>query len=150
MTIYFNDNSEPYSCFYNFSPHPFHLDERKWMTLEHYFQAQKFANTVYYDKIFSAKTAKEAHSLGRSRKAPLRQDWESVKDDIMRRALRAKFTQNEEIRNELLATNGQLIVHKTSFENYWGCGQDNTGQNRLGKLLVELRNELTKCDTKID
>ena len=36
---------------------------------------------------------------GRSRKRPLRPDWEEVKDDIMREVVLAKFQQNAAIRN---------------------------------------------------
>ena len=36
--------------------------------------------------------------MGRSRKRPLRTDWESVKDSIMHGAVLAKFTQHADLR----------------------------------------------------
>jgi predicted NAD-dependent protein-ADP-ribosyltransferase YbiA (DUF1768 family) len=38
------------------------------------------------------RTPRQAADLGRDPKRPLRKDWESVKDEIMRQAVRAKFT----------------------------------------------------------
>ena len=42
--------------------------------------------------------------MGRSRKRPLRKDWESVKDSIMHGAVPAKFTQHANLRETLLGT----------------------------------------------
>ncbi|MCA9042594.1 MAG: NADAR family protein, partial [Planctomycetaceae bacterium] len=75
----------------NFSPHRVFLKGKSWPTSEHYFQAQKFAGTPAEEKIRLAKTAREAANMGRSRKLPLRKDWESVKINIMREAVLAKF-----------------------------------------------------------
>lgn len=60
----------------------------------------------------------------------------------MRRALYAKFKQNPELRDLLLATGNALIVENAPGDRYWGCGKDGTGLNRLGILLVELRDRL--------
>lgn len=37
----------------------------------------------------------EVAKFGRRTDLPLRADWEQIKDDVMRVALRAKFTQNQ-------------------------------------------------------
>ena len=73
------------------SPHGFELAGRYWPTVEHYFQAQKFPGMEYAEVIRRAKDPKKAKSLGRSRDWPLRADWEAVKLDIMRRAVRWIF-----------------------------------------------------------
>jgi ribA/ribD-fused uncharacterized protein len=83
-----------------------------------------------------------AARLGRSRERPLRPDWEEVKDDIMREALRAKFTQHEQLRSWLLGTGDAELVEHTRNDAYWGDGGDGTGKNMLGKLLMELRAKL--------
>ena len=80
--------------------------------------------------------------MGRERSRPLRRDWESVKDDIMREAVRQKFTEHEDIRAVLLATGDEELVEKTSGDYYWGCGTDGTGKNMLGQILMEVRAEL--------
>lgn len=145
MTIYFYSTREvPYGCFSNFSAHGFELDGRFWKTSEHYFQAQKFVGTEHVEVVRRASTPKEAARLGRDRARPLRGDWEQVKDDVMRRALRAKFAAHPELRERLLGTAEEALVEKTSGDYYWGCGSDGSGKNMLGQLLMELRAELRR------
>lgn len=138
---------EAYGEFSNFSPHPFTLKGRHWPTSEHYFQAQKFAGTEHEEEVRLAKSPMIAARMGRSRQRPLRQDWEAVKDDIMREALRAKFAQNSTLRSLLLNTGDAELVEHTSNDRYWGDGGDGTGKNRLGQLLMELRTELLSTPT---
>ena len=80
--------------------------------------------------------------MGRDRKRPLRRDWESVKDQVMLEAVRAKFTQHDDLREVLLGTGDAKLVEHTENDNYWGDGGDGSGKNRLGQLLMQLRAEL--------
>jgi ribA/ribD-fused uncharacterized protein len=118
------------------------MEGKTWPTAEHYFQAQKFAGTEYQEEIRRAKSPMIAARMGRSRKKPLRKDWESAKEKIMREALHAKFTQHPALRSLLLSTGEETIVEHTENDNYWGDGGDGTGKNRLGILLMELREKL--------
>src|SRR5215831_1604211 len=104
MKILFYRVSEAYGEFSNFSPHPFELKGKRWPTSEHYFQAQKFAGTEHEELVRLAKTPKQAAEMGRDRKRPLRADWEQVKDEVMRQAVRQKFLTHQDIQNELLGT----------------------------------------------
>jgi len=137
-TIYFYSTREQYGCFSNFSPHGFELDGW-WHTSEHYFQAQKFIGTPYVAHIRQLKTPKEAATMGRNRKLPLRPDWEQVKDDIMRQGVQRKFETHPDIRDILLSTGNELIVENSPTDYYWGCGADGSGKNMLGQILVEVR-----------
>jgi hypothetical protein len=151
MTIYFYSTREKYGCFSNFSWHGFELDGAWWPTSEHYFQAQKFAGTPHADQIREVKTPKEAARMGRERTRPLRPDWEQVKDDIMRKAVLRKFKTHADIREVLLSTNDQLIVENAPSDYYWGCGADGSGKNRLGLILMEVREILCHAyDTHSD
>lgn len=129
-------------AFSNFSRHPFTLDGQRWATSEHYFQAQKFAGTPHADAVRAARTPKEAATMGRDRGRPLRRDWEAVKDDVMRRAVRAKFLAHPELQELLLGTGDALLVEAAPKDWYWGCGADGTGKNMLGAILMEVRAEL--------
>ena len=86
-----------------------------------------------------AQNATEAARLGREKRRPLRADWDQVKDDVMRRAVLRKFETHADIRDLLLATGDELIVENAPRDYYWGCGADGTGQNKLGKILMEVR-----------
>jgi ribA/ribD-fused uncharacterized protein len=140
--INFYSTTGEYGCFSNFSKHPIHLKGKRWATTEHYFQAQKFAGTEHEEAVRVCKTAREAANTGRSRKLPLRRDWESVKDRVMLEALRAKFTQHEDLKEALLGTGDAVLVEHTANDSYWGDGGDGSGKNRLGRLLMQLRAEL--------
>src|SRR5688500_6279714 len=118
--ILFYRINEPFGEFSNFSPHAFELNGKQWPTSEHYFQAQKFAGTEHEEEIRIAKSPMIAARMGRSRQRPLRQDWESAKDQIMREALRAKFTQHPQLRSLLLSTNDAVLVEHTANDRYWG------------------------------
>jgi len=141
-TINFYSVNDDFGEFSNFAPYPVFIGNLVWPTSEHYFQAQKFVDSDYRERIRSVESPMEAAKLGRSRKKKLRTDWESVKDDVMRVALEAKFTQHEDLTELLLSTEFSLIVEHTKNDRYWGDGGDGTGKNVLGKLLVELREEL--------
>jgi len=143
MPIYFySDRESPYGGFSNFSRHGFTIEGVYWPTSEHYFQGQKFAGTEHEETVRLARAPKIAADMGRERSRPLRLDWEAVKEDVMRRALRAKFTTHAELRDLLLGTGDEEIVENAPGDYYWGCGRDGTGKNRLGALLMELRSEL--------
>ncbi|MBW4675302.1 MAG: NADAR family protein [Desmonostoc geniculatum HA4340-LM1] len=148
MTIYFYSIREQYGCFSNFSAHGFELDGLYWPTSEHYFQAQKFVGTPHAEQIRLVKMPKDAAKMGRERKRPLRQDWEQVKDDIMRQAVLCKFQTHTDIRDILLSTGDEEIVENSPIDFYWGCGADGSGKNMLGKILVEVREILCHAYSK--
>ena len=139
--ILFYRLTEPYGEFSNFSPHPIELKGFVWPTSEHYFQAQKFAGTEHEVAIRHTKSPMIAARMGRSRERPLRPDWETKKDDIMREALQAKFTQHPNLRSLLLHTGDAELIEHTRNDRYWADGGDGTGMNRLGQLLMELRSQ---------
>ncbi len=141
MPILFYDVYKCYGCFSNFAPFGFWLDDTYWQTSEHYFQAQKFAGTAYADQVRLAPTPKEAAKLGRRRDWPLRSDWETVKDEVMLRAVLRKFEVHPNLRRILLATGDEELIEDTrkTDDRYWGCGADGKGLNKLGKILMEVR-----------
>ncbi|CAI8018709.1 N-glycosidase YbiA [Geodia barretti] len=142
--IRFYNRDEPYYEFTNFYPTNVFIDGKNWPTTEHYFQAQKFVGTPYVEKIRRFPSPRDAFQLSRD---PLvsrwrRSDWESVKDDIMLKALRVKFSENVTLRDKLRSTGEKELVEHTSNDSYWGDGGNGLGQNKLGKLLMQVRREL--------
>lgn len=140
--IYFYRVGDKYGCFSNFTRHPIELGGKTWPTSEHYFQAQKFAGTPDEEKVRHAKSPMTAAHMGRSRKRPLREDWESVKDLIMYEAVLAKFIQHADLRKILLATGDATIIEHTENDRYWGDGGDGSGKNMLGIILMRVRDRL--------
>jgi ribA/ribD-fused uncharacterized protein len=140
--ILFYSAGDAYGCFSNFSPHPLRLKGRNWPTSEHYFQAQKFAGTEHEEAVRHAQSPMIAARMGRSRRRPLRADWERVKDAVMREVVLAKFSQHDDLRLTLLGTGDAAIVEHTENDAYWGDGGDGSGRNMLGRILMSVREEL--------
>jgi ribA/ribD-fused uncharacterized protein len=142
MAILFYSTRGKYGAFSNFSRHGVELDGLWWKTTEHYFQAQKFLNEENKEIIRNAPDPKTAANLGRSRKVKLRDDWEHIKDDVMRKAVLEKFKIHRELQQLLLSTGNEVIIENAPGDYYCGCGKDGSGKNRLGKNLMEVRSEL--------
>lgn len=83
-----------------------------------------------------------AKPLGNDRTVPIRPDWESAKDAVMREAVRAKFVQHSDIQAVLLGTGNEALVEAAYNDSYWGSGPDGKGKNMLGKVLMEIRADL--------
>ncbi len=139
---FYRERDEPYGCFSNFSKHSFEIDGVQWQTVEHYFQARKFPGTLEEEAIRLAPDPMTAKNLGNDRARPLRPDWEAVKDDLMRRGVRAKFQQHKDIQAILLDTEQEELIEAAPNDYYWGCGASGTGKNRLGQILMEVRDSL--------
>ena len=140
--------SAAYGCFSNFSPHPITVGGKTWPTSEHYFQGQKFAGAPDEEEIRQTASPMIAARMGRSRKRPLRPDWEAVKDRIMHDAVLAKFTQHADLCETLLQTGDATIVEHTANDAYWGDGGDGHGRNMLGQILMRVRDELRGAGTE--
>ena len=126
MKMYYNEDSDVKFLF---------------ATNEHYYQSQKATTDFIKWWIASAPSPflamKAGHSL-RSEQGEFRADWEMIKDNVMLTGLRAKFTQNPDIRDLLIDT-GDVNIHEASpSDRYWGM----KGQDKLGKMLMQVREEL--------
>lgn len=86
-------------------------------------------------------------SKGIGRRVRLRPDWEDVKTGIMEEIVRAKFTQHPELAARLLATGEKVLVEGNTWgDTCWGVDvRTGQGENRLGKILMKVREELKKA-----
>lgn len=142
--VYFYAQTDDYAEFSNFAPFGVAMDGHWWPTVEHYFQAQKFDDTAYREKIRRAGRPKDAKALGMTRHLPLRSDWDRVKEGVMLAAVRRKFQTHGAPAQRLLSTGTRLIVENAPMDYFWGCGQDGSGLNRLGHILMQVRDELRR------
>lgn len=150
--IYFWRTSDPYGCFSNFSRHPIAYGNitpsMTFPTSEHLYQALKFNGTLgkeIIEKICHASTPKIAKVLAykhiRENPEFLIPDWDEIKLDVMRSILRLKYEQHEFVRNKLKESEDAEIIEASPWDSFWGYGKDQKGQNWLGKLWMELRQE---------
>lgn len=79
--------------------------------------------------------------------------WEKTCRTIVKRGVKAKFVQNEDIRETLLSTGSALLAECSPYDRKWGIGIDINapdwleiskwkGKNLLGRILMEVREEL--------
>lgn len=141
-TLYFYALTDPYGEFSNFAPYGVEMDGVWWRTVEHYFQAQKFHDDAYRERIRNVGKPKQAKALGMTRTLPLRNDWERVKDRIMQDTVLVKFRTHPKLTTMLLETGDRKIVENAPMDFYWGCGADGSGLNKLGEILMAVRDVL--------
>jgi ribA/ribD-fused uncharacterized protein len=142
------DFRKEYFFLSNFYMRPMMFEEILYPSSEHAFQAAKSFDVEVRKKI--AALVKASHSKAEGRNIALRDDWEKpgitgtlpVKYDVMKDVVRAKFTQHKDLAERLLATGDQELVEGNNWNDItWGvCG--GVGTNWLGKILMEIREEL--------
>lgn len=140
--IKFWGNTGYYGYMSNFFFSPTVIDGVLYHTNEHFFQSKKFEGTKYEQYIIKLTTPAQTAKEGKRRDFPLRSDWESVKEEIMLKGLREKFKQNIQIQMKLIGTGDAQLIEDSPYDYYWGIGAKGTGRNRLGILLMQLREEL--------
>lgn len=143
--IKFYRTKDPYGAFSNFSRHAVFVAGKIWPTVEHYYQAAKFACENRQEKIRLAKSPIKAAQMGRDRNHPVHASWDDKwRIPIMHRALLAKFSQHPDLKDLLLGTGDALLVEDSPTDYFWGWGKERTGKNMLGNLLMDVRNSLRK------
>jgi hypothetical protein len=114
-------------------------DRFMYDSVEHAFQAAKTHDPTEKLRISTVKTAAEAKRMGRQ--VTLRSDWDEVKLSIMNEIVRIKFWLNRDLADKLVLTFPDSLVEGNSWgDTYWGV-YNGHGENHLGKILVQVRNE---------
>lgn len=137
--IFFFGVEDDYFEFSNFYPSPIKIDGLYWKTTEHYYQAQKFRNYESKEEIRNCKSPEIAYELGNNLVADRVYNWDKIKLSIMERALYEKFNQHDYLRELLMETENVTLIEDSKVDYFWGIGEEKTGQNNLGKILMRLR-----------
>lgn len=113
----------------------------EYPTAEHAYQAQKSGNNKIQRIFAYLKSPNDAKLLGRAIK--IREDWEQIKDLVMFNIVFAKFNQNPELAAKLYNTNNRELIEGNHWNDvYWGVC-NGIGENKLGKILMQIRNQLS-------
>lgn len=143
--IDFYHSDQVWGEFSNFSAHPIFLKNIIWQTVEHYYQAQKFKGSDLEDEIRSADSPMQAKEIALLNKEKYDNDkWQELKEGVMLEGLKAKFSQHPQLTKKLIETKNRSISEHTNNDHYWGDGGDDSGQNRLGELIMLVRESLIK------
>lgn len=111
----------------------------RYKSSEAAYQAQK---TIDQKSRFSDLSPERAKQLG-SALLP-RSDWDAVKREKMLGVVRAKFMQNRDLADKLLATGNRYLEEANTWHDaYWGVdAETGKGENWLGWILMKVRMEL--------
>lgn len=114
-------------------------------TSEHAYQAAKSTDERIWRYFATLETPGEAKRCGKM--IDCQPGWDEIKVDVMIAVLRSKFS-DEHLMDKLVATgDAELIEGNTWKDTFWGVYRGK-GENRLGKLLMYIRNveiDLRKC-----
>jgi len=136
--IKFYGRKHPLSNFYEA---PFRIGSFIFPTVEHFYQAMKSEDMYERLDIIMADTPAEAKKLGRSIRS-FREGWPSRRNAYMWKALKEKFSQNDKLKEYLLGTGDAFLVENSPYDDYWGRGRNWDGKNRMGEMLMKLRDLL--------
>ena len=155
-----NDNYVAFwgSCFSNFFPCHFTLDKKVWTSSEKYFMYMKaitFNDNEIAEKIYELDDPRQIKALGRKVKNYSEEVWDKVREEIMYKAVKAKFEQDGLCNYCILNYLSQEFIEGSPYDKIWGVGiayndekifnKDNwLGTNLLGKILTKVRDEITK------
>ncbi len=118
-------------------------------TSEALYQAIRFTHIVKaQEEIISQNSPMTAKMKSKKYRNKTREDWDKIRVHIMRWALQVKLSQNMDTFGKLLLSTEDLpIVEESNKDAFWGAKlKDNKleGQNVLGRLLTELREDYKK------
>ena len=134
----------------NFSAFSIHWKGRRFDTSEHVYHWEKFPEaSIHRHLIEFAPSAHEAFKIAERNKQFRRSDWDDVKVDIMKRILIEKVRQHEYVRVKLLQTGDRELIEDSWRDPFWGWGPNKDGENRLGKLWMEVREMLRNSQLAI-
>lgn len=120
-----------------------------------YMKAMLFKDTEIAQEILKTSNVAEIKALGRKVRNFNDKEWDKHKEEIITNGLYAKFSQNDTLKNKLLATGQAVLAECAVNDRIWGIGlsmKDNNrlnikswrGQNLLGKCLMTVREKLSK------
>eukprot|EP00755_Sulcionema_specki_P029860 Sspe_Gene.93078::Locus_65783_Transcript_1_1_Confidence_1.000_Length_691::g.93078::m.93078/K09935/K09935; uncharacterized protein len=135
-------NDVPYGVFSILSPHPIIVRHVSYPSAHIYYLCQKYQGSEYEHTIRQAQSLWEVDRYVRRAEGTQREDWESVKVEVMLLANYYKFKQNSEAQALLLGTGSKVIINHTAGDSFWGDGGDGTGKNIMGVILMSVRKRL--------
>lgn len=139
-----NFKEPSYEFLSNFHPSPFTFQNIFYKTVEHFYQAWKFAGDERI-KIAALNTPAQTKNAGK--KAQLPWNWDTIKVEIMKEGLKHKFA-IPELAKKLKDTGTRKIMEGNYWhDNFWGnctcpkCAKIR-GLNTLGQLLMDIRDKI--------
>ncbi len=142
--IFFYEND--FYVFSNFSSFAIEWKNKLYMTSEHAYQSEKFEDEDLKERIRKARSAHEAFKLAEQNHDKRRGNWDAIKLGVMKEVLRTKVEQHPYVKKKLIESGDKELIEDSWRDAHWGWGPDKDGANHLGKLWMEIREELKKLE----
>ena len=148
------DFRRPFSFLSNFSRSVVYVDGQPCATVEHGYQMQKTLDPNWREVIRLKQNPQWAKQSASMKSFPLREDWDTMKVEVMRNLLVQKFSRHPKLAAKLLATGARVIAEANHWGDVrWGVCQDADGvwrgENLLGVLLMEVRAKLRSGELQV-
>lgn len=124
-----------------FSAHEVEIDDVVYKTAEHAYQALRTVPEAR-ERVVSARSPLDAWRQGQLSKERNELVADFDKDALMELVFRAKLAQHGDVRRVLFASGNRELLKVYDKDYYWGTGADGSGDNKMGKLWMKLREEL--------
>lgn len=138
----------------------FVIDDFEYLHVEQYMMSRKaklFHDSAAYTAILRATDPHECKKLGKGVKPFDPSLWDIKKYEIVKKGNRAKYEQNPALKQKLLDTGNAVLAEASPRDRIWGIALDAAaaarkdpsvwpGQNLLGRILMELRDEFRSAD----
>jgi len=137
-------------------PSNFTIDGIEYNCCEQYMMAKKaltFNDQESYKMIMYSDNPRDQKAFGRRVKNFNAEVWSVISREVVYQANYAKFTQNPELRKQLMATGDLEIVEASPYDKIWGIGLGEEdprawdksqweGTNWLGEAIMRVRETL--------
>lgn len=154
--ICFHNPEEENGYLSNWYLRSFVVEEIEYSSMEQYMMVQKaicFKDTSIAKQILAIEDVAIIKALGRQVSNYNESIWNGIRQIIVYKGLIAKFSQNQDLKEKLLATDPAILAECAVKDCVWGIGlsmkDENRldlfkwkGQNLLGYTLMQVRKKL--------
>lgn len=124
--------------FDNFEYTPFFYEGKEWISSEQAYQASKFEDLSYREKIRKTTQSTRIWEMGQSRVYKIVENFDRVRS--MSKILLAKISSNPYYIQLLINTKGDITFPES--DAFWGTNGGQGGRNHLGKIFMRMRKAL--------
>lgn len=132
---------QEFYVFSNFSSFSIEWKGKLYPTSEHAYHSEKFEDEEMKEQVRNARSAHDVLKLTKANNDKRRGDWQEIKLLVMKDILRIKVEQHPYVKKKLLESGNKELIEDSWRDSYWGWGPNKDGENHLGRLWMEVREE---------
>ncbi|MFZ2484418.1 MAG: NADAR family protein [Minisyncoccia bacterium] len=132
--------------FSNFSSFMLEWKGKLYPTSEHAYHSEKFEDEVIKEAIRNCRSAHDAFKLAKENSTKYKNNWDEIKLGVMNEIIRAKVAQHPYVRKKLIESGERQIIEDSWKDDFWGWGAGKNGENHLGKIWMEVRQEVINSE----